>query len=98
MDAQRREQRCGRQQETCKEELPRLLARRLQVVVESLARRFGQFEFDRVTSFPLSNRSAVDSVAPGRYVLDPDADHVAAPQLAVDSQIEESQVPFAPVH
>jgi len=67
----------------------------LQVVIECLTRQVRQFEFDGVPGLLLSNRRPIDSVAPGSDVFDPDADHVTATEFAVDSQIEERQIPFA---
>jgi len=43
----------------------------------------------------LDNRRPVFHVAAGSYVIDPEADEIAASQLAVDSKVEHRQIAFA---
>jgi hypothetical protein len=71
-----------------------LLGRR-EMVVDRLARLLGNLEPDRKNSLVLPNCRAFDCIAVWRDVLDLEAHHVAATQLAVDREIEERQVPRA---
>jgi len=80
---------------SAKQWLTRLSARKLQVVFERLPGLFGEFELDRAARFLLADSCPVKRAASRGNVLDPDGDHIAAPQLAVDCQVEEGQVTFA---
>jgi hypothetical protein len=53
---------------------------------------FGDFELDRSAGFPLDHRGAVPNSAPDAYVADLEPHEVTAPQLAVEGQIEQSEV------
>jgi hypothetical protein len=54
---------------------------------------FGDLEPDRSARLPLLNSSALARVSVGSYVLHAEPYEVAGSQLAVYSEIEESQVP-----
>jgi hypothetical protein len=53
---------------------------------------FGDFELDRSAGFPLDHRGAVPDSAPDAHIADLEPHEVAAPQLAVEGQIEQSEV------
>src|SRR5437868_14502785 len=74
---------------TREQELTRLPAGGLWVLIQCLTRQVRQFEFDGVRGLLLSNRRSMDGVSSRSDVFHPDADHIAARQFAVDSQIEE---------
>jgi hypothetical protein len=57
-----------------------------------LARLFRQFEPDRAVSFLLPDSRAVESVAIRGDIVDADSHDIATTQLAVDCEIEQSQV------
>ena len=50
----------------------------------------------RPTRLSLANVGAVDGVPVGRHVIDAQRGEIAAPQLAVDGEIEQCQVACAP--
>jgi hypothetical protein len=60
----------------------RLAAGDPQVLVEGLPGLLGQFEPDRTSGFPLSDAGVSDRNAVRGNILDFDADHVAAAELA----------------
>ena len=78
------------------EKIAGTLPGRRKVLVDRLARLLGDLEPDRKTGLVLPNGRAVDGVPMWRYVLDLEAHHDAATQLAIDRKIEERQVPRAP--
>ena len=65
-----------------------LLAGHLQVLIDSLPGRFRQFEPNGLAGFPLAHSNPVDRVSTRCHVLNPQRDHVATAQLAVDGEIE----------
>ena len=73
-----------------------LLAGSPQVVVDGLPRVLGQLELHGVAGLLLSNGCPIDGIASRGDVLDLDAHHIAAAQLAVDGEVEERQVSLAP--
>src|SRR5260370_25679356 len=62
------------------------------MIVDGLAGLLTQFKSDGPRGFLLSNRCAVRRIAAGGDILDPDGDDVTAAKLAVDRQIEHSEV------
>jgi hypothetical protein len=56
---------------------------------------FGDLELNRSAGFPLDYRGAVLHPAPDAYVAHPEPHEVAAPQLAIDGEIEQSKVTSA---
>ncbi len=79
---------------SAKQWLTRLSPRKLQVVFERLPGLFGEFELDRATRLFLTDRCTVKRAASRGTVLNPEGDHIAASQLAVDCQVEEGQITF----
>jgi hypothetical protein len=67
-----------------------------EIFVDGLSGLIRQLEFDRSASFLLPNHRAVDSISVWRNVLDLEADHIAASELAVYGQIEHSEVAGSP--
>jgi hypothetical protein len=67
----------------------------MKVVVNCLAGLLCYFELNRPTSFLLPDDCSVQGVPVGRQVIDLDGDNIAAPQLAVDCEVEQSKVPGA---
>src|SRR6202043_1409849 len=57
-----------------------------------------QLKRDGPAGFLLPHRRAIDRIPTRCNVLDPKCDDIAAPQLAVDCEIEHRQVPRPPVH
>jgi hypothetical protein len=53
---------------------------------------FGDFELDRSASFPLDHDGTVSHLAADANVVDLQPHKVAAPQLAVDGEIEQGEV------
>jgi hypothetical protein len=74
------------------QELPWAPARNTKMLVDCLTRLLGQLETHRAPSFLLANRRTVEGVAIGGHVVDADSHHVTATQLAVDGEVEESQI------
>src|SRR5262245_13038162 len=72
--------------------LARLATGHAKIVVESLAGHLSQLEPDRPAGLSLADIGAVNSVAVGCHVIDPDRDEIATSQLAVDRQVEQRQV------
>lgn len=54
---------------------------------------FGQLELDRALCLPLHDHGPGQDLVPVGDVPDPQIHQVAAPQLAVDGEIEHSQIP-----
>jgi hypothetical protein len=63
-----------------------------QVLIEGLPRLLGQFELDGTSGFPLPDAAASDRYAVRGDILDLDADHITAAELAVDRQVEHGEV------
>jgi hypothetical protein len=78
------------------QEIAGTIPARRKVLVDRLARLLGNLEPDRKTGLVLPNGRTVDGIAMWRDVLDLEAHHVAATQLAIDREIEERQVPHPP--
>src|SRR5215813_14893506 len=74
---------------------PCFAAARAQILVQRLPCDLRQLEPDRSPSLPLADIGAVNGVAVGCYVIYAKPDEIAAPQLTVDRQIEQRQVPDA---
>ena len=55
----------------------------------------GEFKLYRTARLPLAHGGAFDGIATQRHVLNLETDEIAAPELAVYSQIEQSQVALA---
>jgi hypothetical protein len=66
-----------------------------QVVIDRLAGLLAQFKSDRPPSFPLPDSCAIRRVATAGDILDSDGDDIATTKLAVDCQIEHSQIASA---
>jgi len=62
------------------------------MLVDCLTRLLGQLEPHRAPGFLLANRRTVEGIAIGGHVVDADSHHVATTQLAVDGEVEESQI------
>ena len=78
------------------QELAGLPVYHAQVVVESLARLFGQLEPDWAASFLLPDRRAVESVAIRGDVIDAYSHDVTASKLAVDREVEQGEIARSP--
>ena len=61
-------------------------------IAECCSGLFGDFELDRSAGFPLDHRGAVPDSASDAHVADLEPHEVTAPQLAVEGQIEQSEV------
>ena len=61
-------------------------------IAECCSGLFSDFELDRSAGFPLDYRGAVPDSAPDAHVADLEPNEVTAPQLAVEGQIEQSEV------
>jgi hypothetical protein len=77
--------------------LPQLSATAPKIVVHRLSGHFGQLEANRMTGLPLPDSRSVKRVSVGCHVLDAQSDEIAPAQLAVDGEIEERQVSYAPL-
>ena len=78
------------------QEIAGTLPARRKVLVDCLTRVLGDLEPDRATGLVLPNGRPVNRIAMWCNVLDPEAHHVAATQLAIDREIEERQIPRPP--
>jgi hypothetical protein len=67
------------------------------IVVQCLPGPFGKLEANGPPGLALANIGAVKCVAVGRDVIDAKRDEIAAPKLAIDCEIEERQIPHAPL-
>jgi hypothetical protein len=67
------------------------------VVVQCLSGHFGQLEANGSTSLALPYVGAVNRVAVGCHIIDAKRDEITAAQLAIDREIEECQIPHAPL-
>jgi hypothetical protein len=83
---------------TGEEEVAGLPSGQSQVVVDSLSRLVGELEPDRPARLLLTDGGAIHGITTRGHILDADGDHVAAAQLAVDCQIEESEIPLLTLH
>ena len=63
-----------------------------EIFIDGLAGLFGDLKADRTPGFLLANRCPLHRVAMGCHVLDLQAHHIAAAQLAVDGEIEQCKV------
>jgi hypothetical protein len=61
-------------------------------IAECRSGLFSDFELDRSAGFPLDYRGAVPDSAPDAHVADLEPNEVTAPQLAVEGQIEQSEI------
>jgi len=77
------------------QELARPLIGSLHIVIDSLAGLLTQFKSDRSPGFPLPDRCPIRRVPAGGDILDPELDDVTVAKLAVDRQIEHSEVASA---
>jgi hypothetical protein len=80
------------------EKLARLLTSGFDVIVNGLPRLLRQFKPDGPTRLLLSYRRAIDRIPARCDVLDPKRDDIAAPQLAVDCEIEHRQIARPAAH
>jgi hypothetical protein len=76
----------------------RFLARGFDVIVDCLPRLFRQLKPDGPTRLLLPHCRAIDRIPARCDVLHPNCDDIAAPQLAVDCQIEHRQVARPSLH
>ncbi len=76
--------------------MPRLPRPGPQVGIDRLAGLVSQLEADRPAGLPLAHRGAVERVAVGGDVLDPQGDDITPAQLAVQGDIGQGQVPLLP--
>jgi len=79
------------------EEFSRLLPGALEVCVNGFACLLRQLELDRYPRLSLSVRRAIDGMAVRSDVFDPQVDDIAAPELAVDRQIEHREIAGTPL-
>lgn len=79
-----------------RQELNGLLSGQPQAVIDGRAGLVGQFEPDGPAGLHLSDRCAIHRATAWCNIIHADGDHVTAARLAVDRQIEEGQIPFAP--
>jgi hypothetical protein len=80
------------------QKLARFLASGFDVIVDGLPRLLRQFRPDGLSGFLLPHCRAVYCIATWRDVLDAKCDDIAAPQLAIDCEIEHRQVTGPPVY
>ncbi len=78
------------------QEIVGFLASGLEVVIDRLAGLLGDLELDRSAGLPLAHSGSIDGVPLRRDILHLEVHHVTAPQLAIDCQIEERQIPDPP--
>lgn len=71
------------------------LWKRPQVVIDSLASLFRDLERDRPARLSLTDGGSLGGIAARRDVIDTERDEIAAPQLAIDCEIEQGEVPYA---
>jgi hypothetical protein len=64
-------------------------------IANCCSRLFGDLELDRPARFPLDYRGSVLHPVPDAHVAYPQPHEVAAPQLAIDGEIEQSKVASA---
>jgi hypothetical protein len=69
-----------------------LPGRHPQIIVESLAGLLSQFKADWATSLLLAHRRAVEGIAIRGHVINSNRNHVAASQLAIDSEVKQREV------
>jgi hypothetical protein len=74
------------------EELARLLVRDPEVVVDGFSGPLRHLESDGLAGLTLAHIRPIDSVTVGRDVLDPQIDHVASAEFAIDGEVEHRQV------
>ena len=60
-----------------------------------MARHLGQFEPDGAAGLALPDSCAVDGVAIGCHVIDPQRYQITAAQLAIDGEVEQCQIASA---
>src|SRR4051812_605718 len=70
----------------------RFLASSFDVIVNGLSRLLRQLKSDGPTGLLLPYCGAIDRIPARCNIFDPKCDDIAAPQLAVDSQIEHCQI------
>jgi hypothetical protein len=68
------------------------------IFIDGLAGLFGDLEADRAAGFLLAHRGALHCVAMGCDILDFQANHIAAPKFAVDSEIEQRKIAYLALH
>src|SRR4029077_7515587 len=74
------------------QKLARFLARQLDVVVDGLSGWVGQLKPGGACGVFLAHACAIDGIAIGCNVIDFHCDDVAAPELAIDREIEQREV------
>jgi hypothetical protein len=80
------------------EKAPALPFREAKVLIDGLAALFGDFKADRTPGFLLPNGGSLHCIAMGRDVLDFQAHDIATAKLAVDGEIEQSEVADLVLH
>src|SRR4030095_11791394 len=73
---------------TCEKEFAKPLARDLEIIVNCLARMFGQLKSNWSPGLSLAHRRSGNCITIGSNIIDSDRDYVAASQLTVDGKIE----------
>jgi hypothetical protein len=82
--------------DSAREEVGALIcAARFQPVLQRGAGLFRDLELDRTAGLVLDNRRPVSHVTAYGDVIDPKADEIATPKLAVDGKVEHRQIAFA---
>jgi hypothetical protein len=67
-------------------------------LADSSAGLLGDLELHRPASFLLNDSRAIPNSPADEHVIDPQPDEVAAPELAVDRQIEHRKIALALLH
>ena len=65
----------------------------LEVVIDGLTGLFRDLKFDGPAGLPLAHCRSVNRIPVRSDILHLEAHHVTTPQLAIDCQIEERQIP-----
>ncbi len=81
---------------TGEQEIAGFLAVCLEVVIDRLTGLLGDLELDRPAGLPLAHCRSVNSIPMRRDIPHLEAHYVTTPQLAIDCQIEERQIPDTP--
>src|SRR5262249_20698226 len=83
---------------TGEQKLARFLACHSDVVVDGLSGVLRKLKTHGPPRFPLAHGCSIGGIAVGRKVIDFDSDNVAAPELAVDCEIEQGQITGLTLH
>jgi len=80
-----------------KQALTELSTADLKIVIQCLPGYFGELKPNGPASLALPDVGAINRVAVGCHVIDAKRNEITAAQLAIDGEIEERQVPYAPL-